>query len=85
MLVSSVQQSDSYIYVCVFIYIYKHIYILFRILFHYRLLQNIEYSSLCYKVSPCYLIYVKVTQSCLTLCDPMYYTVYGILQARILE
>ena len=28
---------------------------------------------------------VKVVQSCLTLCDPMDYTVYGILQARILE
>ena len=28
---------------------------------------------------------VKVTQSCLTLCDPMYYTIHGILQARILE
>ena len=28
---------------------------------------------------------VKVTQSCLTLCDLMDYTVYGILQARILE
>ena len=28
---------------------------------------------------------VKVTQSCPTLCDPMDYTVYGILQARILE
>ena len=28
---------------------------------------------------------VKVAQSCLTLCDPMDYTVYGILQARILE
>ena len=27
----------------------------------------------------------KVTQSCLTLCDPMDYTVQGILQARILE
>ena len=37
-LVSSVQQSDSVI----------HIYILFQILFHYRLLQDIEYSSLCY-------------------------------------
>ena len=24
-------------------------------------------------------------QSCLTLCDPMDYTVHGILQARILE
>ena len=28
---------------------------------------------------------VKVTQSCLTLCDPMDYLVYGILQTRILE
>ena len=28
---------------------------------------------------------VKVTQSCLTLCDPMDYTVHGMLQARILE
>ena len=28
---------------------------------------------------------VKVGQSCLTLCDPMDYTVHGILQARILE
>ena len=27
---------------------------------------------------------VKVTQSCPTLCDPMDYTVHGILQARIL-
>ena len=28
---------------------------------------------------------VKVAQSCPTLCDPMGYTVLGILQARILE
>ena len=28
---------------------------------------------------------VKVIQSCPTLCDPMVYTVHGILQARILE
>ena len=28
---------------------------------------------------------VKVTQSCLTLCDPVDYAVHGILQARILE
>ena len=28
---------------------------------------------------------VKVTQSCPTLCDPMDYTVHGILEARILE
>ena len=29
--------------------------------------------------------WVKVSQSCLTLCHPMNYTVRGILQARILE
>ena len=28
---------------------------------------------------------VKVPQLCLTLCDPMDYTVHGILQARILK
>ena len=28
---------------------------------------------------------VKVTQSCLTLCDPIDYTVHGILQVRTLE
>ena len=28
---------------------------------------------------------LKVAQSCPTLCDPMDYTVHGILQARILE
>ena len=28
---------------------------------------------------------VKVTQLCLTLSDPMVYTVHGILQAKILE
>ena len=28
---------------------------------------------------------MKVTQSCPTLCDPKNYTVYGILQARVLE
>ena len=28
---------------------------------------------------------VQVAQSCLTLCDPMDYTVHGILQAGILE
>ena len=29
--------------------------------------------------------HVKVAQSCLTLCDPLDYSVHGILQARILE
>ena len=30
-------------------------------------------------------VILKVAQSCLTLCNPMDYTVHGILQARILE
>ena len=30
-----------------------HIYILFHILFHYGLLQDVEYSSLCYMVGAC--------------------------------
>ena len=32
---------------------YTHIYILFQILFHYSLLQDIECSSLYYTVGPC--------------------------------
>ena len=31
------------------------------------------------------IVKVKVAQSYPTLCSPMYYTVHGILQARILE
>ena len=50
MLVSGIQQSDSVIYICV---IYTYICILFQILFHYDLSQNIEYISLCYTVGPC--------------------------------
>ena len=44
----------SYTYIC--------IYILFHILFHYSLLQDIEYSFLCYTVWPCCLsiLYVVV-------------------------
>ena len=49
----------------------------FNILLHI----NVEKKS---KVSLQYMK-VKVTQLCLTLCDPMNYIVHGILQARILE
>ena len=45
MIVSGVQQSDSVI----------HVTILFQILFSFRLLHNIEQSSLCYTVGPCWL------------------------------
>ena len=37
------------------------------------------------KASQMLVVLVKVVQSCLILCDPKNYTVYGILQARILE
>ena len=40
---------------------------------------NLLTRQIAYKVK------VKFAQSCLTLCDPMNYTVHGILQARILE
>ena len=39
-----------------------YIYVLFQILFPYRLLHNIKYSSWCYKVVPCwlYILYIVV-------------------------
>ena len=40
--------------------------------------ERVNWTDLIYKVK------VKVTQACPTLCDPMDYTVYGILQVRIL-
>ena len=50
MLISVVQQSDSAIH----IYIYN-ICIIFPIIFYYGLLQDINYSSLCYTVGTCFL------------------------------
>ena len=49
-LVSGVQQSDSVMYT----------HILFQIIFHYRLLQDIEYISLCHTVGLCSFIYSSV-------------------------
>ena len=42
-----------YIYIYIYIYIHIYIYILLQILFHYRVLQDTEYSSLCFTVGPC--------------------------------
>ena len=42
--------------------------------------KNLFYIFLCPSISG-----VKVAQLCPTLCDPMDFTVHGILQARILE
>ena len=50
--VSGIQQNDSVI----------HIFILFQVLFSYRLSQNIEQTSLCYIVDPCWLsiLYIEI-------------------------
>ena len=51
-----------YIYMCIYVYMHVYIYILFQIVFHNRLLQDIEYSSLCYTVGLCCLsiLYIVV-------------------------
>ena len=50
--VSGIQHNDSVI----------HIFILFQVLFSYRLSQNIEQTYLCYIVDPCWLsiLYIEV-------------------------
>ena len=76
--------------------IHTYIHMIFQILFHYRLLQGIEYSSLCYIDRSSLFVYFiysewsEVAQSCPTLCDPMDCSptdssIHGIPQARILE
>ena len=59
--ISGIQQGDLVIHIYIYIYnifflhiyIYKMYFFFFLILFHYRLLQDIEYSSLCHTVNPC--------------------------------
>ena len=60
--------------------------IFLHILFH-LISKIILWGRHCFpwEVIGLYLKKVKISQSCLTLCDPMDYTVHGILQARILE
>ena len=50
-IVSGVQQSDSVI----------HVSILFQIIFPFRLLHNIEQSSLCYTIGPCWLSILNIS------------------------
>ena len=52
MLVSGIQQSDSVIRI--------HVSILFQVLLPFRLLQNIEQSSLCYTVGPYFQLLVSL-------------------------
>ena len=49
---SGVQNSDSDIYYMYIFYIF-----FFQILCHYRLLQDIEYSSQCYTVDPVFFLF----------------------------
>ena len=49
------------------------------------LTQSFSTRDKQYLKADIYKMKVKVAQLCLTLCDPMDYVVYGILQARILE
>ena len=44
-----------------------------------------EMAYIIFQIQSIDTVKVKVTRSCPTLCDPMDYTVHGILQARILE
>ena len=53
-LVSVVQQSDSVIHI--------HVSTLFQILFPIWLLQNVEQSSLCYAVGPCWLPIINIAE-----------------------
>ena len=52
LLISAVQQSDSVIHIFEK-EAYTHM-LLFHIIFHYSLSQDIEYSPLCTKVGPCF-------------------------------
>ena len=45
----------------------------------------IVYCIMCINSVLIVYVKVKIAQLCLTLCNPMDYTVHGILQARILE
>ena len=57
-LVSGIQQSDSVLYI--------HIFILFQIIFPVRLLQDIEQSSLCYTVGCSWLSILKLLKVSMT-------------------
>ena len=53
----------------------------YTIQLHILGIKHFYYSLLLFTVA----LWVKVTHLCLTLCNPVAYTVHGILQARILK
>ena len=60
LLTSAPPGEPVYIHIYICIYIHTHVYtciFFFYILFHYRLVQDVEYSLLCYAVGPCYWFY----------------------------
>lgn len=61
-----------------------HIYILFQNLFHYRLLQDIEYGSLYYIVDPYLSILYIVVHICWSQTPNLSLTTMSILKALIL-
>ena len=72
---------------CIYARSYNHIWNTHRIL---RMLISLSlffffFFSLHHGVCGKLKVKVKVSRSCQTLCDPMDYTVHGILQARTLE
>ena len=52
---------------------------------HHTSIKLLVWLLLLFKMIVLEIQKVKAAQSCWTLCNPMDYTVHGILQARILE
>ena len=50
-------QKVECFFVCV-VQLYIYAYVIFEIIFHYRLLQYIDYSYLCYTVQLYYLLHI---------------------------
>ena len=53
--------------------------------YNYGIITKLFNYYICHFCSHILKVIVKITQLCLTLWDPMDYTVHGILQAKILE
>ena len=79
----------NYTQIEIYVHIYIYIYILFHILFHYGLLQDMEYSSLCYTVGPCCLsvLYIVIYSSsvCFEKCIMFCIYHYSIMQYHCLK
>ena len=75
----------AYVPICVCICVYA--YVCIHTCVYVCIYMCVSMHVCIYCIYGCVSIYVnvKVAQSCPTLCNPMDYTVHGILQARILE